>query len=63
MSFIDNLAEPDPLSNNDFIEDRLHKLVRTAYENEKISLSRAAEILRISIDEMRELNNSWKEIG
>ena len=63
MSFIDNLAEPDPLSNNDFIEDRLHKLVRTAYENEKISLSRAAEILRISMEEMRELNNSWKEIG
>lgn len=61
LSFIDDLIEPDSLSNNDFVEDKLYKLVRLAYEQEKISLSRAAEILRLSISEMRELNNGWKD--
>lgn len=61
LSFNDGSIEPDSLSNNDFVEDKLHKLVRAAYEQGKISLSRAAEILRLSMDEMRELNNGWKE--
>ena len=61
LSFNDGSIEPDSLSNNDFIEDKLHKLVRLAYEEGGISLSRAAEILRLSMEEMRELNNGWKE--
>ncbi|MDA3939565.1 MAG: ImmA/IrrE family metallo-endopeptidase [Spirochaetia bacterium] len=61
LSFNDDSTEPDSLSNNDFVEDKLHKLVRSAYEQEKISLSRAAEILRMSMREMIELNNGWKD--
>lgn len=56
----DKEKEPDPLSSYDFVEDRLYKMVREAYEKEEISLNRAAEILKLSLDEIRELNNSWK---
>lgn len=56
-------AEPEELSDFDFIEDKLKRLVRDAYEREEISLSRAAEILQVSLAEMRELNSSWKEYG
>jgi Zn-dependent peptidase ImmA (M78 family)/DNA-binding XRE family transcriptional regulator len=61
LSFNDDSIEPDSLSNNDFVEDKLHKLVRSAYEQEKITLSRGAEILRLNMGEMRELNNGWKD--
>jgi len=52
-------GEPDALSKYDFVEDRLSRLVRTALEEGKISLGRAAEILRIPRTEMRELAASW----
>ncbi len=43
----------------DFIPDRLYRLVRIAVNKEVISLSRAAEILRLDLSEMRELSKSW----
>jgi Zn-dependent peptidase ImmA (M78 family)/DNA-binding XRE family transcriptional regulator len=51
--------EPEPLADIDCIEDRLSRLVREALEKEFISISRAAEILNINIEEMRELIDGW----
>lgn len=51
--------EPEHLVEGDFMEDRLSRLVRKAVEDEEISLGRAAEILRIGLEDMRELSNSW----
>ncbi|NVL73279.1 zinc peptidase, partial [Escherichia coli] len=45
--------EPEHLVEGDFMEDRLSRLVRKAVEDEEISLGRAAEILRIDLDDMR----------
>lgn len=53
-------SEPEGLVKSDFMDDRLHRLVREAFERELISMDRAAEILKLSVIEMRELNNSWK---
>lgn len=51
--------EPKPLEDVDFLEDRLSRLVRQALEAEKISLSRAAEILGLDLGAMRERVASW----
>jgi len=51
--------EPARLLDEDFREDRLSRLVREAVEQEKISLGRAAEILRLDLADMRALANSW----
>jgi Zn-dependent peptidase ImmA (M78 family)/DNA-binding XRE family transcriptional regulator/predicted HTH domain antitoxin len=51
--------EPEHLVEGDFMEDRLSRLVRKAVEDEEISLGRAAEILRMNLEDMRELSNSW----
>jgi Zn-dependent peptidase ImmA (M78 family)/DNA-binding XRE family transcriptional regulator len=51
--------EPRRLSADDFVEDRLSLLVRTALESNRISLSRAAEILRLDLKKMRERVASW----
>ncbi|MBR9978681.1 MAG: ImmA/IrrE family metallo-endopeptidase [Bacteroidetes bacterium] len=51
--------EPDSLSRADFMQDRLVSLVRKAIEQEKISLSRGAEVLGISLQDMRDLSSSW----
>jgi Zn-dependent peptidase ImmA (M78 family)/DNA-binding XRE family transcriptional regulator len=56
-------SEPEGLVKSDFMDDRLHLLVRDAFEKDLISMDRAAEILKISVIEMRELNNSWKMTG
>jgi len=53
--------EPDEMSPNAFVQDRLYKLVRKAVEKQVITLSRAAEILDISVQEMRRLSQSWLE--
>ncbi|HOD84373.1 MAG: anaerobic benzoate catabolism transcriptional regulator [Planctomycetes bacterium ADurb.Bin126] len=53
-------VEPLPLADVDFLEDRLSRLVRMGVESEKLSLSRAAEILNLSLDEMREHTLSWE---
>jgi Zn-dependent peptidase ImmA (M78 family)/DNA-binding XRE family transcriptional regulator len=52
-------GEPEDLSPADFMEDRLFRLVRRAVETEAITLSRGAEILSLSISEMRQLSASW----
>jgi Zn-dependent peptidase ImmA (M78 family) len=53
--------EPEDLSGADFVEDRLSRLVRGAVEAGAISLGRAAEILRLSLLEMRTLAAAWAE--
>lgn len=53
------VKEPESLTNVDFLDDRLAKLVRRAVENEIINLGRAAEILRISLEEMRIRAREW----
>lgn len=52
-------GEPDKLSPIDFIQDRLSGLVRKAIEQEKISLGRGAEVLGLSLHQMRDLTASW----
>jgi Zn-dependent peptidase ImmA (M78 family)/DNA-binding XRE family transcriptional regulator len=52
-------GEPDSLSPVDFIQDRLSRLVRKAVEQEKISLGRGAEVLGLSLQDMRDLTASW----
>lgn len=54
--------EPFHMARFDFYEDRLSRLTRKAVEEDKISLSKGAEILRISIDEMNDLLNSWEVV-
>ena len=51
--------EPRPLDPLDFVEDRLCALTREALEKELISVSRAAEILGIGVEDMRERIASW----
>ena len=51
--------EPKRLSSDDFVEDRLSRLVRAALEKEQISLSRAAEILELDLKTMRSWVASW----
>ena len=43
------------------MEDRLARLVRRAVEEEQISLSRAAEILRLSTRDMRAIAAGWTD--
>ena len=52
-------GEPEGLSQHDFVEDRLSRLVRQALEREHISLGRAAEILGITREEMRKQAREW----
>jgi hypothetical protein len=52
-------GEPEGVSEYDFLEDRLFRLVRAAVERKVISLGRAAEILRISREDMRQRAADW----
>jgi Zn-dependent peptidase ImmA (M78 family)/DNA-binding XRE family transcriptional regulator len=52
-------GEPENLSPVDFEEDRLSGLVRKAIEKERITINRGAEILGLSLSEMRALSASW----
>ena len=52
-------GEPESVSEYDFVGDRLHRLVRRALEKKILSLGRAAEILRISREDMRQLAADW----
>ena len=56
------VGEPFRMERFDFYEDRLSRLTRKAVEEDKISLSRGAEILRIGIEEMQELLVDWETI-
>jgi len=51
--------EPESMSHSYFIEERLKKLIRIAVEQNHITLNRAAEILKLSTSEMREITSSW----
>lgn len=51
--------EPARLSDADCLDDRLRRLVRRAVESDEISLSRGAEILRMSLMDMRLLAAEW----
>jgi hypothetical protein len=53
--------EPAHLRRWGFVHDRLSRLVRKAVEEQKISLSRAAEILGVDLETMRTRANSWLE--
>lgn len=55
-------AEPFGMRHFDFYEDRFSRLTRQAVEEDKISLSRGAEILRVSIEEMQALSSSWEAV-
>ena len=52
-------GEPAGLSEHDFVEGRLSGLVRRALEEERISLGRAAEILGVTRNEMRQRAREW----
>jgi len=51
--------EPLNLSEADFVPDRQSRLVRQALERELMTLSRAAEIMRLDIRSMRARASSW----
>lgn len=53
--------EPEHLSPSDFVEDRLARLVRHAWQKKKISVPRAAEILRCDDAAMQARIKSWTE--
>ncbi len=59
LSQDDFKSEPNKLDNFDFLESRLYRLVREAFEQEIITMSRAAEILNLGLMEMRDLSNAW----
>lgn len=52
-------GEPAAMERHDFQGDLLPRLVRDAVEADKITLARAAEILNVSLVEMRERVASW----
>lgn len=54
------LLQLEPL---DLMEDRLGLLVRDALDNELITVGRAAEILNVSIEEIRDRLRSWEIIA
>lgn len=51
--------EPEHLSAVDFAESRLLGLVRKAIEQDDITLARGAEVLGLSLRQMRELSAAW----
>ena len=52
-------GEPAGLSEHDFVEDRLLRLLRRAFQDGRVSLGRAAEILGWTRDEMRRQAREW----
>jgi hypothetical protein len=51
--------EPERLSAIDFAQSRLLGLVRKAVEREDITLARGAEVLGLSLSQMRDLSAEW----
>jgi len=51
--------EPESMSRSYFTEERLRKLIRIAVEQNQITLNRAAEMLKLSTSDMREITSSW----
>jgi len=56
-------AEPFGMQYFDFYEDRLSRLIRKAIESDEISLSRGAEILHISTEDMMNRIREWQELA
>jgi len=56
-------SEPFGLKPFDFYADRLSRLVRRAVEEDKISTSRAAEILNLSTEQMMERITEWEDFA
>jgi len=59
----DRADEPERLVDADFMKDRLSRLVRLGVEREAITLERAAEILRIDLEQMKDRAKSWQLSG
>jgi Zn-dependent peptidase ImmA (M78 family)/transcriptional regulator with XRE-family HTH domain len=55
--------EPHGMELYDFKEDRLARLVRQSLEQGLITLSRASEVLHLSLAEMRDLTVSWAALA
>ena len=53
--------EPAHRTSHDFTEDRLRRLVREGIEGQLITIGRGAEILGLSLAEMRKLVSGWVE--
>lgn len=53
--------EPRRLTRSEFKSDRRDRLIRRALEEQEISTSRAAEILGLSVEEMRARAATWTE--
>lgn len=51
--------EPDSVAAHDLKEARLYRLVATALDEEKITMSRGAEILKMKLVEFRKLADAW----
>jgi Zn-dependent peptidase ImmA (M78 family)/DNA-binding XRE family transcriptional regulator len=51
--------EPEKLLESDFLEDRLYRLVRKAVEKDLITLTKAAQVLGLSVQDMRAVAGSW----
>lgn len=56
-----NHYEPEAISRFDILEDRFARLVREAYDNEIISITRAGEMLNLSQQELRDRSRDWGE--
>jgi Zn-dependent peptidase ImmA (M78 family) len=54
--------DPQELDMSDLMEERFAWLVRDAYEKGIVSMSRAGEMLNLSIDDMRSLMRAWQEL-
>ncbi len=54
--------DPQELDVSDLMEERFSRLVRDAYEKEIISMSRAGEMLNLSISDMRILIRAWQAL-
>lgn len=55
-------AEPCGMSRFDFYGDRFSRMIRDVVEQDKISLSRGAEMLGISIEKMQDLLQNWEAV-
>jgi len=54
--------DPQELDVSDLMEERFSRLVRDAYEKEIISISRAGEMLNLSLGDMRTLVRAWQAL-
>ncbi|MEW6221136.1 MAG: XRE family transcriptional regulator [Thermodesulfobacteriota bacterium] len=55
-------AEPFGMQRFDFCEDRFSRLIRQAIRDDRISLSRGAEMLRVGIAEMQDRLQNWDAV-